>query len=270
MISRIFSPSNATTNHLAFMENLAKKLNITDQDGWYNVTALVVQQNGGHDILNMYNGSLGNLLSTIYPTYPVHIVHDIHLFIHKWDQTKFGSRVSSGHWRDPANHQAFMNQIAKHLNITHQEQWYAVTTKQLQQHGGSGLLTKYGGSRVKLFAALFPQYKWDTSRFKLPQGHWNSVANQRSFLDHIATKLNITSLEGWFQVTTTKVQHLGGAMLLKKYRGSLPRLLSTVYPEYLTACREAVLRAARDADVDDVTKLPARCEFSVTNPHQWQ
>ncbi len=52
-------------------------------------------------------------------------------------------------------------------------------------------------------------------------------------MDNLATKLNINSHEGWYNVTSTVVKHNGGAVLLDKYKGSLTKLLQNVYPEYV-------------------------------------
>ncbi len=69
---------------------------------------------------------------------------------------------------------------------------------------------------------------------KVPNGHWDSVSNQRLFMDALAKKLNITDMEGWYKATITRMRENGGGSLLSRnYKGSRFKLLSTVYPEYL-------------------------------------
>ncbi len=53
------------------MENLAKRLNIRDQEGWYSLTLNTLKQNGGYGLLQKYNGSPSKLLTNVYPEYPL-------------------------------------------------------------------------------------------------------------------------------------------------------------------------------------------------------
>jgi len=52
------------------MDDLAKKLNITDSEGWYNITGSTLQEHGGGGLLiGKYNGSVYQLLKEVYPQY---------------------------------------------------------------------------------------------------------------------------------------------------------------------------------------------------------
>ncbi len=51
------------------MEELAKKLNITDPSAWYSVKLDVFYQYGGSGVLRKYNGSKRRLLQAIFPEY---------------------------------------------------------------------------------------------------------------------------------------------------------------------------------------------------------
>ncbi len=54
---------------LQFMQILANKLNISDNDGWYNVGKTTLRNNGGGKLLDMYQGSVLCLLSSVFPGY---------------------------------------------------------------------------------------------------------------------------------------------------------------------------------------------------------
>ncbi len=60
-------------DHRTFLDHIAKKLNITDQAGWYNKikTMHILQEKGGSGMLSKYNRSIVKLLSTIYSEYLV-------------------------------------------------------------------------------------------------------------------------------------------------------------------------------------------------------
>ena len=48
------------------------------------------------------------------------------------------------YWKDPQNQRAFLESIAKDLNITKPADWYSVTTAQLKEMGGSTLVNLHG------------------------------------------------------------------------------------------------------------------------------
>ncbi len=135
------------------------------------------------------------------------------MLIYDWDSSKFINEATPpkeltyphGYWNDVANQRAFMNDLAKKLNITNKEEWYKVSEKFIRDHDGYGLLQKYGSSPSKLLAAVYPEYHtimwmslhirypWDGTKFpKLPGRHWGDVSRQREFMDNLASILNIT------------------------------------------------------------------------------
>ncbi len=52
-----------------FLDDLAKKLNFTDQEGWYTITSKTLKQHGGDDLLEIYKSSPSKLLVAVYPEY---------------------------------------------------------------------------------------------------------------------------------------------------------------------------------------------------------
>ncbi len=82
---------------------------------------------------------------------------------------------------------------------------------------------------------------------KLPKprvSKWDSIAKHKAWLDHICSKkLGIKTHEDWQKVTIEDIKNVGGATLIRKYRGSMSNMLSAVYPQYLltTSSRKLVL-----------------------------
>ncbi len=62
------TPGNIA-NQRAFLDDIAKKFNITNQEGWYKISGKILKQHGGHDLLRDYNFSPLKLLKTVYPEY---------------------------------------------------------------------------------------------------------------------------------------------------------------------------------------------------------
>ncbi len=61
----------SVSNQRTFMDNLAKKLNIKDHEGWFKVSNAVVAENGGNSLLVKFKGSFSKILQHVYPQYPM-------------------------------------------------------------------------------------------------------------------------------------------------------------------------------------------------------
>ncbi len=129
------------------MKELAKKLQIKDQEGWYHVTESTLREHGAKSLLEKYNHSPSKLLATVFPQY-------------QWDVTRF-TRVPSQYWDNRAAQRAFMDNLAKELNIQDMEGWYTISWEKMVHHGGAGLLQRCGHSPSKLLAAIYPEYLHD-------------------------------------------------------------------------------------------------------------
>ncbi len=51
------------------MNELGKKLNIRDYEGWYSVTTKMIEDYGGVGLLDKYNWSRKRLLQSVFPEY---------------------------------------------------------------------------------------------------------------------------------------------------------------------------------------------------------
>ncbi len=60
---------NTLTDRRRLMDDLAKKLGVTSNEGWYGVTVSNMNQYGLSALLAKYNGSLMSLLADVYPEY---------------------------------------------------------------------------------------------------------------------------------------------------------------------------------------------------------
>jgi len=66
---------------------------------------------------------------------------------------------------------------------------------------------------------------------RIPARHWQSVANQRQFLDWLGEQVGLKNMEGWYKVSASEIKKRGGAGLLTHYGGSVAKALKTVYPD---------------------------------------
>lgn len=67
-------------------------------------------------------------------------------------------KLPYGFWNDKDNRKSFMTELGEKLNIKDFSDWYSITSEQIKNHGGDGLLRRYGGSPSKLLTSVFPQY----------------------------------------------------------------------------------------------------------------
>jgi hypothetical protein len=54
-----------------------------------------------------------------------------------------------GHWKDPKNQRAFLEEIRKKLNVDDMEKWYSVPVTKVLQNGGYGMLFRHRYSLPK-------------------------------------------------------------------------------------------------------------------------
>lgn len=67
---------------------------------------------------------------------------------------------------------------------------------------------------------------------RIPARHWQSIANQRQFLDWLGEQIAIKNKEGWYKVSASEIKKRGGPGLLTHYGGSVAKALKTIYPDY--------------------------------------
>ncbi len=86
-----------------------------------------------------------------------------------------------------------------------------------------------GLSRVSitLLSDHLVRYDWDTSKFP-----WEDLSSQRKFMDELSSELRFSNRA---EFTSTMIKQHGGSELLRKYGGSVEKLLSSIYPEYQNA-----------------------------------
>ncbi len=223
------------------MDTVGKTLNIVTQDGWYNVTRRMLQQNGAGSLLQKYSNSPSRLLSSVYPEC-------------EWDFSKFNN--PQGYWDNSANQRCFLDELAKKLNITDQQGWYNITAHKLLRHGGGTLLAKFGNSPSKLVSSVYHEHNWDHTKFRrrtsIPHEHSISIAEQRHILDALAQQSTINEPQVWFKITASLLHRHGQSALLPRYDNSLSQLLASVYPEYKQACRELLMNTIQEWKLNGV------------------
>ena len=65
-----------------------------------------------------------------------------------------------------------------------------------------------------------------------PSGFWKEPANQRIYLDWLATQLKITTLQDWYKVTVDDIMENNGTGVMQYCHSNVYHLLKEAYPEH--------------------------------------
>lgn len=144
---------NRRCNRLRYLKWLEGRLGIEGPEGWYDLTKKHFFENRGTSlVVGHYRGSVLAAARELYPDYD-------------WHEWRFRGRPK-GLWRRRAIRVRFMAWLGQQLGIHRRSDWYRVTPRDFQQHGGGHLLkTHYRGSVVRALRDYLPEYKWRPERF---------------------------------------------------------------------------------------------------------
>lgn len=137
-----------------------------------------------------------------------------------------------GYWSIQENQRSFLETAAKTLGIERSSSWGKVTTLRIKELGGYGLLNRYEGSLLLALRSVYPgsfllllfplilvEINWKQEWFrnvpKYKPNFWNSLENQREFLDNIAKTYHINSANEWKKISSSLICKKGGQVGVK-------------------------------------------------------
>jgi hypothetical protein len=126
----------------------------------------------------------------------------------------------------------WLKQLAETLGLKELNDWYTFDGD-VKRCDTTGNLDKYfQGSIVQALLWTFPEHQWKPWQFKgnVPHGYWNSLENQRYFMDWLGNDQGFKELDDWYCITRKCLVDNGGSGLLKKYGESPVKLLQATYP----------------------------------------
>jgi len=178
---------------------------------------------------------------------------------HAWEPWKFKETFNSSglpyvpkEWLTAhQDHQrSFLEYIAKQYELPTLDSYYLLNTSKVKKAGGLVLLELHGWSPSQLLATLYPSHTWDISRFQQkPRNHWSNLDKQREFVETLAKSLGLDTLMDYYALSvhsftnnkgpvtvllliTESLHVILGAGLLDIYKGSVHKMLRTLYPEH--------------------------------------
>jgi len=249
----------------AFLDALAPKLGFAPSDfsRWYAVSNRELLQNGAGGLLDKHQFSRQKMLQAIYPEFA-------------WEPLHF-PRAPRHHWESIENQRAFFMEIAQDLGFQANDisSWYKIPKREILRRGGGAILEKHNSSLSLALQKVFPELAWDASKFsRAPRNHWSSLINQRNFIENVSRKLGFKEgdLGRWYDVPQKTLLDNGGTRLLALYKGSLPLLLSKVFPEFdwkLWKFPGRTLQVQRDPQAFEEMIVSAEKELGIKEPREW-
>eukprot|EP01114_Cavostelium_apophysatum_P006968 TRINITY_DN1858_c0_g2_i1.p1 TRINITY_DN1858_c0_g2~~TRINITY_DN1858_c0_g2_i1.p1 ORF type:complete len:606 (-),score=106.11 TRINITY_DN1858_c0_g2_i1:180-1967(-) len=208
-------------NQRKFLEDLANTLAITEWKQWYDIRKTTVLEHGGKKILDQHGGSHTKAIMSAFPELP-------------WVVWRFAHTSPSIElWSSQKNRRDYLDYVAQQLRISRWEDWYRVTQSDINAIGGASIIRYFGNDHVKMLQNVYPERSWDVAKFEAKEeGFWTDVANQKTFLERSAKKLNVQKMEDWYKVKTMDLAELGGTALMNMFNFSTIKLLQNVYPDF--------------------------------------
>jgi hypothetical protein len=105
------------------LESMKGTLGISKLDDWYNTTNRAMIRAGGAILLQNHNGSLINVMRSVYPD-------------HDWKEWKF-KYAPPGWWGNVLNQQQYVSWIEKQVGINSLEDWYSTGPAPIESNGGT-------------------------------------------------------------------------------------------------------------------------------------
>jgi hypothetical protein len=144
------------------------------------------------------------------------------------------NRVKQGTWHNKKNHKLYTIWLEEKLGYEKLEDWYEITTEQINQNYGSGLIKYYKGSCILFLKSVFPEHNWLEWRFKQTSQHfWKNKENHKVYAIWLGKELGYENWEDWYKITTEQIsKKYGGGLLSKYYDGSPYAFLKSIFPNY--------------------------------------
>ena len=202
-------------NQKGFMDKLFHKFHFQKLNDLETLNSVDIINQGGRGLLRKYKMSVKKLLNTLYP--------------------ELKNISANNYWHSIENQRKFMDDLYEKLNLQTPLDWKNIKRSQISYHGGYSLINKYNWNFPLLLKTIYPEVEWGFVKLRQPsktRKYWQSIENQKSFLNEIYQILNLQSLDDWKLISRKTIRDLGGAGLLRIYNENLMLVLQTIYPDH--------------------------------------
>jgi hypothetical protein len=142
-------------------------------------------------------------------------------------------KIPNNYWENIDNIKHFLGYCCLKLNVEKVEDWYKCSRKNITELGGGELFNLYK-NLVELLNKIYKEhyifYEWKFS--VTPNGFWNNIDNQKSYMDWLFKELKYENMEDWYKISQEIIKKNYGAGLIFVYNGSYQNILKNIYPYY--------------------------------------
>lgn len=205
-------------NQREYLEWLGGVLGYSNLDDWYNVEHSDFKKNYGNGLVCTTTPI--SLLQAVYPE-------------HSWMPWKF-KKTPDGFWTSLDNQRNYMDWLGNVLGFTTREDWYNIKQTDFVNNGGDGLLKRNYTNTIQMLRAVYSDFVWVPWKLQnTPDGFWNSLENQREYMDWLGLTLGYRTLDDWYTIEQKDFEsNHGSGLLTGRYKHSTILLLRAIYPEH--------------------------------------
>jgi hypothetical protein len=139
------------------------------------------------------------------------------------------------YWNNESNQREFMDDLGRNLNFVSMDDWYKLSVRIMNDHGGARLLDIYNNSPSKLLQSIYPNHEWHIWKFEaLPKEYQVKKEEFTPFMDWMSSKLKIKHPDEWYQISSTQLKQFAPLSFCKTFSqpDDLFKVLSQAYPNY--------------------------------------
>ena len=223
------------------MKEVEKYFNINQLEEWNKITyKQFLNSNipGARTLIKRYNGSLFNVLQSVYPD-------------HKWLPIH-RKKVTQNYWNSLDHQREFIIDLSKKLDLKSANDWSKVPYKLIEKSGGRATLSRYNFNIYFALKTLFPNLSLDPSLFNFRKKNRNLIPNANDFLNFfrsLALKYQIKRKEDWYRISITQLRVDEGSWRFESFPAYLKSLKQNfpdqkwVTPRFITKNVKAAQRS---------------------------
>ena len=216
-------------NQRNFMDNLFYFLNFNHLDDWLFLSRKEFLKNGGFSVLSYYKNNYQLLLSSIYPFYcfdfnllkPTFFLLSSTLlsYFSNLNLNILSTKLVNDYFKLIENQRRFFDFLFIKFKLKSVGDWINITRKKILKNGGSSLLSHYNFNLKNILISIYPNYPWNFLPWKFEgKNFFQSIENQRIFIDYLYYKFNFNSLNDWENIDLKKIIKSGIVKLLFFYK----------------------------------------------------
>lgn len=207
----------------AFFHWAGSVLGIDDNnlDRWYSITAVQLEELGGHFVGSIFKSNTSAALAVAYPD-------------HKWIPWHFRV-VPRNFWKSSENQREFANwYLSEKLQSKQLESWYSTSTKEIRQYGGHGWLKMHNHSFIVALSHTFPEHVWHEWRFThVSHNFWSLQSNRRKYFLWLGEQLGFESMADFYRLKIADFDtHHGRGLLYSRYGDRISRAIADSLPDH--------------------------------------